>query len=175
MPDIKSIEAAIELSKDESKLLGVKLGAKTITRGEHIPKAEARDTPELSFDVPSGTYIGVNIDLDAPFPSFPFLGPILHWVQPGLAPTKAADGTTVLSASTTPPIASYIPPGPPPPSAPHRYVFLLYEQPEDFDAMKFMPGGQPMTHFKRIRYDYAAFEKEAKLGPLIASNYFVSN
>ena len=39
MPDIKSIEAAIELSKDESKLLGVKLGSKTITRGEHIPKA----------------------------------------------------------------------------------------------------------------------------------------
>lgn len=41
--------------------------------------------------------------------------------------------------------------------------------------MKFMPGGQPMTHFKRMRYDYVAFEKEAKLGPLIASNYFVSN
>jgi phosphatidylethanolamine-binding protein (PEBP) family uncharacterized protein len=67
-------------------------------------------------------------------------------------------------------VASYIPPGPPPPSAPHRYVFLLYEQPEGFEATKF-----PITYLKRMRYDLAAFEKEAELGPVIASNYFMSN
>jgi hypothetical protein len=39
MPDIKSIEAAIELSQDESKLLGVKFGSKAVVRGEKIPKA----------------------------------------------------------------------------------------------------------------------------------------
>jgi hypothetical protein len=38
MPDIKSIEAAIELCKDESRLLGVKFGSKTVVRGEKIPK-----------------------------------------------------------------------------------------------------------------------------------------
>lgn len=41
MPDTKLVEEAIELSKDESKLLGLKLGAKTVTRGEKIPKAGA--------------------------------------------------------------------------------------------------------------------------------------
>lgn len=39
MPDIKSIEAAIELCKDESKLLAVKFGSKTVVPGERIPKA----------------------------------------------------------------------------------------------------------------------------------------
>lgn len=97
-------------------------------------------------------------------------------IQPGLTPTKAADGTTtILTAGTTPPIASYAPPGPPPPSAPHRYVFMLYEQPADFDATKFLKPGEQMGRSKRMRYDYAAFVKEAKLGPVVASNYFVSN
>jgi hypothetical protein len=40
MPDFKIIEAALNVSKDdESKVLGVKLGAKQVARGEKIPKA----------------------------------------------------------------------------------------------------------------------------------------
>jgi phosphatidylethanolamine-binding protein len=92
-----------------------------------------------------------------------------------LTPSKAADGTTTLSAGEIKPVAPYRGPGPPPPSAPHRYVFLLYEQPEGFDAEKFAPGGQPMSRPARMRYDYDAFAKEANLGPVIASTYFLSN
>lgn len=89
-------------------------------------------------------------------------------MQAGLTPSKASDDTTILSADATPPIASYRGPGPPPPSTPHRYIFLLYEQPEDFNVSQ-------MGILKRIRYDFETFEKEAKLGPAIASNYFLSN
>jgi phosphatidylethanolamine-binding protein len=32
-----------------------------------------------------------------------------------------------------------------------------------------------MGNFARMRYDLGAFEKTAKLGPVIAANYFVSN
>jgi hypothetical protein len=39
MPDIKKIEAALELAKDESKVLGLTLGATRITPGQKIPKA----------------------------------------------------------------------------------------------------------------------------------------
>jgi hypothetical protein len=38
MPDIKNIEAALALCKDESKVLGLNLGTKKITPGQHIPK-----------------------------------------------------------------------------------------------------------------------------------------
>ena len=53
---------------------------------------------------------------------------------------------------------------------------MLYEQPEEFDLAKFAPpGGKKVGIRPRIRYDVKAFEKEAKLGPVVASNYFLSN
>ncbi|KIM98724.1 hypothetical protein OIDMADRAFT_43542 [Oidiodendron maius Zn] len=176
MPDIKYVEATLALAKDESKTLGLTLGTKNVTAGEKIPKAEAQSAPELSFAGTTGTYLVIGLDIDAPFPSFDILGPILHWIQPGLKPEIAADGTTRLSAAGTPFVANYIGPAPPPPSSPHRYVFLLYEQPEGFDGAKFAPrGGKKLSNMHRMRFDLAAWEKKANLGPVIASNYFVSN
>jgi phosphatidylethanolamine-binding protein (PEBP) family uncharacterized protein len=97
-------------------------------------------------------------------------------LQPGLRPEKAVDGTINLVARDAPFIADYAGPGPPPPSSLHRYVFLLYEQPEGFDPIKFAPpGGKKVGMRPRMRYDLKAFEKEAKLGPVVAVNYFLSN
>jgi hypothetical protein len=57
----------------------------------------------------------------------------------------------------------------------HRYVFLLFEQPADFDAKKYAPKeGKKMGNWPRMRYDFAKFEKEIKLGPVVAVNYFQS-
>lgn len=97
-------------------------------------------------------------------------------MQSGLKPEQAADGTTNLVANGTPFIADYAGPGPPPFSSPHRYVFMLYEQPEGFSLTKYAPsGGKNMGIRQRMRYDLGAFEKEAKLGPVVACNYFLSN
>jgi phosphatidylethanolamine-binding protein len=116
------------------------------------------------------------LDIDAPFPSFGVLGPILHWIQPGLKPERAADGKSILTSSGTPFVANYIAPAPPPGSSSHRYVFLLYEQPAGFDGKKYAPaGGKNLGNWHRMRYDLGAFEKEAKLGPVLAANYFCSN
>ncbi|RDW58403.1 hypothetical protein BP5796_12333 [Coleophoma crateriformis] len=172
----KSVEAAMALSQDESTRLGLAFGTQKITPGQHVPKGDAQSAPELSFNGATGTYIVISIDLDAPFPAFSVLGPILHWNQPGLKPQPAADGTTHLVADNVPFIADYSGPGPPPPSRPHRYVFLLYEQPEGFDVAGFAPpGGAKVRLGKRVRYDLKAFEVAAKLGPVVACNYFVSN
>lgn len=64
-----------------------------------------------------------------------------------------------------------------PVSGPHRYVFLLYEQPSGFDAKKFMPQaeGQEFPMMQRIRFDPSKFVKEAGLGEVLAGNYFESN
>ena len=70
----------------------------------------------------------------------------------------------------------YAGPAPPPGSSPHRYVFLLYEQPEGFDMVKFAsPGGKKVGILPRIRYNLKAFEEKANLGPVLACNYFLSN
>jgi hypothetical protein len=53
---------------------------------------------------------------------------------------------------------------------------LLYEQPEDFDIARFASkGGKKVGIWPRARWDLEAFEREAKLGPVVASNYFFSN
>ena len=53
--------------------------------------AEAQEKPILTFPPAAAekTYIVIALDLDAPFPSWKGLGPILHWIQPGL---KLASG-----------------------------------------------------------------------------------
>jgi hypothetical protein len=45
-----------------------------------------------------------------------------------------------------------------------------------FDPARFAPpAGKKVGIRPRISYDLKAFEKEAKLGPVVASNYFFSN
>lgn len=139
---------------------------------DHRP--EAQSPPECSFAVPSSiaTYLGIGIDIDAPFPSWSGLGPILHWIQPGFKPTAGSSTLT----SNEPFVANYIGPAPPPLGGPHRYVFFLYEQPADFDARRYAPpDGKTMGNGKRLWYDLDAFEKEANLAPPLAVNYFKSN
>ncbi|ESZ99049.1 putative protease inhibitor (Tfs1) [Sclerotinia borealis F-4128] len=168
---VKRILDAIE--KDPSKVLGVTVNGKAITTKQYIPRAEAQTTPEIFYDVsnPSATYIVVALDLDAPFPSLGFLGPILHWIQPGFKV-----GQNNILTSDAPFIANYIGPSPPPGSAPHRYTFFLFEQPENFDGEKYAPSaGKLLSNWFRMRYDLDDWQKTAQLGEPLAVNYFLSN
>lgn len=114
----------------------------------------------------------VALDIDAPFPQFGPLGPILHWIQPGL---KTTAGSSPLK-SNEPFVANYIGPAPPPFGGPHRYIFFLYEQPAEFDGKKYAPpDGKNLGNLHRMRYDLDAFEKAEKLGTALAVNYFKSN
>jgi phosphatidylethanolamine-binding protein (PEBP) family uncharacterized protein len=64
---------------------------------------EATVEPVISFKG-TGSYIIACIDPDAPFTSFAFLGPILHWLQSGVKPEGPEDA---LKAADTPAIARY--------------------------------------------------------------------
>lgn len=129
---------------------------------------------------PDKSYIVICVDLDAPFPSFPVLGPILHWIQPGLkaAPIDGGRGDRfrLEAAADEPFIANWAPPGPPSVSGPHRYVFLLHEQPDGFDGGKGLapPGGKEMGLGARVRFDVDKWVRESNLGPAVAVNYFSS-
>ena len=61
----------------------------------------------------------------------------------------------------------------PPIGKPHRYLFLLYEQPADFDFRKYVPllgSDAPERH--RNLFDLEDWVEKAKLGPVVAANYF---
>jgi hypothetical protein len=137
---------------------------------------DTQTPPQLALNSALGTYIVVGLDLDALFPSLTALSPLLHWLQPGLRSSSANDGTSRLEGSGISPIANYLGPFPPPGSGPHRYLFLLYEQPANFDASKYgMARRANLGVWPRTRYDLGAFEKAAQLGPVVAANYFKSN
>lgn len=140
-----------------------------------ISQVDAQSQPELTFSgaSPSKTYIVIELDIDAPFPSFPKLGPILHWVQPGFK----LSSTGVLE-STEPFIANYIGPAPPPVSSPHRYTFFLYEQPDGLDIKKFaLPeySSKPSVVTGRMWASLDDWEKKLGLGQVVAVNYYKSN
>ncbi|EME80522.1 uncharacterized protein MYCFIDRAFT_31574, partial [Pseudocercospora fijiensis CIRAD86] len=134
---------------------------------------EARTAPHLIFPLskPDKTYLIIALDLDALFVNIPILGPILHWIQPGLK----ASADNVLTTNE-PFVADYIGPAPPPLSGPHRYCFFLYEQPENFDGRKYAPpNGGKLSAMKRMRFDVEGFENEVGLGVIVGCAYFRSN
>jgi phosphatidylethanolamine-binding protein (PEBP) family uncharacterized protein len=157
----------------EAPLLQISFGDTQVKEnGQHLPRATA--TPEPSISFPSAAqgkkYFVINVDLDAPFISLPFMSPILHWAKHDL--TASADGTLTNESGKS--LAFWAPPGPPPGAAPHRYVFCLYEQPEGFDSEGLAPGGV-VTRFGRMRFDFEGFEKKFGLGSVAAGGWFVSN
>jgi len=173
MPDKEPIVAYMALCDHDSTILGLSFGENKVSPKQHIPKGEAKLAPELAFNGSAESYIVLMFDLDAPF-LLGFMTPILHWGQTGLKVTK--DGTGKLEAGNAPFIADYAPPAPPPGSNPHRYVFLLYEQPKGFNVGKWAAPGQDKVGVRpRARYDLKAFEKAAGLGSAVACNYFLCN
>ena len=148
------------------------------------------------------------LDLDPPFPSFPVLAPILHSLEADLRleteELDADEGYVYLTADEeaggyegikrhadmkkrTRPVVGYMGPNPPGVSAPHRYVFLCWEQPGGVDGRKVrevlgladdddVDGeeyGEEVGMATRVRFDQEAFEKSLGLGEVLAGNYFV--
>ncbi|OQE14878.1 hypothetical protein PENSTE_c032G03549 [Penicillium steckii] len=174
MPTDNHVKKAFSLiENDTSKVLGLKIGDQSIQPGQYVTRQAARTPPQLSFSGadPTKTYIIVNLDIDAPFPSCTTLSPILHWIQPGVK----IDGTSSLDTNK-PFVANYIPPSPPPGSSPHRYIFFLYEEPEGFDYKKYAPpDGKNLANWHRIRFDFDSWGEKIGLGPVLAFNYFKCN
>ncbi|TGJ83940.1 hypothetical protein E0Z10_g4838 [Xylaria hypoxylon] len=152
--------------------------------GGSLSIEQATPTPTLSISKdalksePGTKYIAVSLDLDAPFPSWSFLGPILHGIHIDLVPgTPDADGFVPLEGATEW-LVSYLPPGPPKPSAAHRYVFLVFEQPEGLDAaklksvLKFAPEVKLTA---RLWWNQETSEKKLGLGEVLAGNYFLTS
>ncbi|RJE20730.1 protease inhibitor Tfs1 [Aspergillus sclerotialis] len=181
MPSEETVRKGLSLiENDTTKVLGLKVGDHdNVQPGQFIAKADAQKAPELSFQgvSPTSTYMVVSLDIDAPFPSFNLLGPILHWIQPGLKPERSESTANTFNLKTTAPfVANYIGPAPPPGSSPHRYIFFLFEQPDAFDGAKYAPpDGQNLGNMSRMRYNLDAWGKEIGLGSLVAVNYFRSH
>jgi phosphatidylethanolamine-binding protein len=173
-----------ELKKDVKASLRIVYPTTTVVEpGVRLTRAQTKDEPyvTLSKDIAKDvTYIAVAIDLDAPFVSFPFLGPICHGIHTDLKVMGEpdTDGFVKLKSDVFP-VVPYAPPGPPPLSGPHRYVTMVWEQPAEASAegiKKAMGLGDEVGIPARMRWKEEEFEKKVGLsGEPLAFNYFVCN
>ncbi|KAK4640938.1 hypothetical protein QC761_000130 [Podospora bellae-mahoneyi] len=142
-------------------------------------------------------FLITTLDLDPPFPSFPVLGPVLHGMQADLALSTSFTGEDDidtdkqfiplerdtrfnLGEDDIGEVARYMGPSPPGWSEPHRYVCLMWQQPEGVTGDKIREemgwGGArdgKIGAWERVRFDQGGFEERFGLGEVVAGNYFV--
>jgi hypothetical protein len=91
---------------------------------------------------------------------------LLHWLQPALQ-RSASNTTLVVAANSTVQGAEYRPPTPPGGSGPHRYSFILYDQPSNFS----IPSEYTSVLSTRVGFNLTAFGAAVGLGQPLAGNY----
>ncbi|KAF2741394.1 putative protease inhibitor [Polyplosphaeria fusca] len=153
-----------------------------VEAGKKLSKEESKPVPTLSISSSiakpaTAKYVVIELDLDAPFTSMALLSPILHAIWTDMAPEGEpdADGFTKLTSSMKP-FCDYAPPGPPPISGPHRYVFMVWEQPQEFNGLKVKQEiGFPDKAGvgARVRWNQERIEKLMNLSTCLGGNYFV--
>ncbi|KAK6334521.1 hypothetical protein TWF730_003735 [Orbilia blumenaviensis] len=157
---------------------------KFFVNGGLFDKNSVQSTPSVYIpDSPSftgQTFIVLMVDPDAPSPSNNSLGQILHWMQPGVKvplntqKVKSSEGKELLKLDTTSTNAIVPYRGPAPPSQdPHRYIFLLFLQPESTFSLptgfEQYQGGNDRRKFSAEKFVAAAGLKDPLLG-----TYFLS-
>ncbi len=107
------------------------------------------------------------IDLDVPRNGGTTL---LHWLQTDF--TLSSSLVVTPSSANTSAGASYIGPNPPP-GTPHRYVFWMFAQPEEFAIPEsFSNVNPPASTTDRIGFNLTEFVAAAELDAPLAGNYF---
>ncbi|OAQ77961.1 phosphatidylethanolamine-binding protein [Purpureocillium lilacinum] len=130
-----------------------------------FPIHQRRKEAERANVPSSASYTLMLVDPDAPTPEDPKFAFWRHWVLPGLQPLAGVDGVV---AQTKPAVTDYLGPGPKDSSNPHRYLFLLFREPDGLDLTEADVGGHEFP--QRRSFDAPAFVEQHKL-TLVAVNW----
>jgi phosphatidylethanolamine-binding protein (PEBP) family uncharacterized protein len=138
--------------------------AGTITNGQKVPKDDAASQPSITFSAPISSYNDLDSGLnrtttqftvmmvDADYPGAPTVaeGINAHWISNDWTYGTLTNGVLTFTPPTSEPIIKYAGPGPASGSGPHRYVVLVFAQPEAYSAPAVPASGGSVT---RIRYN----------------------
>ncbi|KAF8897743.1 phosphatidylethanolamine-binding protein [Infundibulicybe gibba] len=131
--------------------------ALNVTPGVLLTMEQTSMPPQFSITSPAPdvvaniTYVLALIDPDAPTPQNASEAQFRHFVGGDFAvdPT-AADPTVLVNSSAA--LTEFFPPTPPAGSDPHRYILLMYVQPDGFDTMapSFLNDSTPRNNFNLL-------------------------
>ncbi|KAK1979175.1 phosphatidylethanolamine-binding protein [Colletotrichum cereale] len=149
--------------------LEVSFAGKAVDAGNFFRARECKVAPSVSFagevGAPSGaSYTLFLTDPDAPTPDNPQFAFWRHWVVPGLQPLSGG----VVVAQGKPALTEFLGPGPKDDSKPHRYLFLLYREPQGLDLKKEDVGGEEFV--QRRSWKPAEFAEKHGL-ELVGANW----
>ncbi|CRK48460.1 hypothetical protein BN1723_016883 [Verticillium longisporum] len=156
-------------------------GAALLAPGTELSTAEAVAPQEFSVEgianaanvSDSTRFIIVMVGPDAPSRANPTNRSIRHYLAGNF--TVGTTVSSVLSTASTlvnssAPFTSYGPPAPPAGTGVHRYIYLLYVQPEALNGAGFDSVG--LVADDRQKFDLVQFRTQAGLGPAIGGTYF---
>ncbi|RYP75482.1 hypothetical protein DL771_002367 [Monosporascus sp. 5C6A] len=134
--------------------LEVAFGDKAVDLGNFFRAGECKQAPGVSFafapeatDDAGGSYTLILTDPDAPTPDDPKFAFWRHWVVAGLGP----GGGDAVARLTKPALTEYLGPGPKDDSKPHRYLFLLFREPEGLALTKEDVGGEEFVQRRSFK------------------------
>ncbi|XP_053210745.1 protein D2-like [Panonychus citri] len=143
---------------DGMGFIRVTYGNKQVSCGTFLSVTETMLPPSIDFVADSSkNYTFLMLDPDVPSSLSPLARSFVHWVIIDIPGDKIASGKEV---------KFYISPGPPPGSGAHRYVFLIYQQPDGNMEMGLVP-------LQRTNFNVSQYAKERNLSGPTAGNYFL--
>ncbi|KAJ3575826.1 hypothetical protein NP233_g836 [Leucocoprinus birnbaumii] len=125
------------------------------------------------------TWVITIVDPDALTPQDPSIAQFLHFIGQGfivdnsLAPNRGKNTVSLTNVSSA--LVEFFHPSPPAGSDPHRYVILVYVQPDDFEekGLAYFNGTiPPGTDFREF-FNITDFASKTALGEPVAGNFFL--
>jgi phosphatidylethanolamine-binding protein (PEBP) family uncharacterized protein len=141
--------------------LSVKFPSLTPENGSIARVSQVKEQPSICLSPSSATtsiYTFMMIDPDAPTPDDPKFAYWRHWVVTSLSPSTP-DNITDKGTTVTP----YLAPGPKDESGPHRYLFLLFKEPEGYSLEKADVGGDEFVERRSFRAEELVQKKGLEL------------
>ncbi|XP_057666100.1 protein D2-like isoform X1 [Diorhabda carinulata] len=134
---------------------------KDVDFGNELTPTQVLQEPQVTYDADNKSYYTlIFTDPDAPSRTNPKAREWMHWLVVNIPGSKISEGEI---------INNYIGSAPPKGSGLHRYVFLLYKQPE---KLKFTEPKHGPTDGNRGKFNTESFAKKYNLGSPIAGNFF---
>lgn len=124
--------------------LAVSFTSKSPSNGSLVRVSEAKEIPSVTFSTSNPgsaqSFTFLLIDPDAPTPDDPKFAYWRHWVVTNISPSGSGDESGDVKDGKT--LTQYLAPGPKDESGPHRYLFLLFKEPQGFSIEKEDVGGE---------------------------------
>ncbi|KAF9014360.1 PEBP-like protein [Hymenopellis radicata] len=129
-----------------------------------------RESPTFTLigeNIGAGPFVVATVDPDAPTPQAPNIAQVRHFLGGNFITGSPACEAELL-VNTTPAISEWQQPTPPAGSDAHRYIFLVFNQPDAFNDQTLVNTATPITLF-----NISAFGEAVGLGNPIAGNFML--